>query len=471
MPFLYHPRSTRYILPGNRRRTPDGQRVTKATPGAVRVRHVSKTWFGRWTDGAGERHQARLSKDKDIARRMLAKLAGDAQLAGVGIEDPFADSRGRPLSDHLADFERYLSGKGDALEHVASTLRQCRAVVDGCRFAKIKDVRASAVVDYLARRRAGSRAGLDPRRQIRTLEELAALAGIKTASVRRLVRRGMLAGEGQGEGLVFSHDAVAELLDRRGRGIGAETSNHYLASIKAFTKWLVKDRRTDVDVLVHLSRQHADVERRHPRRALREEAFAKFIEATAAGRSFRGLTGADRLVLYTLAANTGLRASELASLAPASFDLDAQPPTVTVEAGYSKHRRQDEQPLRADVAAMMRQYLAGQPALSPLWPGTWPEAGAEMVRRDLAAAGLVYEDERGRVFDFHATRGQFISTLAAAGVHPKVAQALARHSTVTLTMDFYTHLDVFDVGGALEKLPALPGPSPAVQRKDGRRHA
>jgi hypothetical protein len=43
----------------------------------------------------------------------------------------------------------------------------------------------------------------------------------------------------------------------------------------------------------------------------------------------------------------------------------------------------------------------------------------------------------------------------ASGVHPKVAQVLARHSTITLTMKNYSHLDVLDVAGALDKLPGL----------------
>jgi hypothetical protein len=78
-----------------------------------------------------------------------------------------------------------------------------------------------------------------------------------------------------------------------------------------------------------------------------------------------------------------------------------------------------------------------------------------MLRIDLESAGIPYQDERGRYFDFHAVRGQFISSLAAGGVHPKVAQVLARHSTITLTMDHYTHLDVLDVAGALDKLPRV----------------
>ena len=88
-----------------------------------------------------------------------------------------------------------------------------------------------------------------------------------------------------------------------------------------------------------------------------------------------------------------------------------------------------------------------------------------MLRGDLDTAGIPYQDAAGRYFDFHAMRGQFISLLAAQGVHPKVAQALARHSTITLTMDYYTHLDVRDRSTALDKLPELPAEQEARARK------
>lgn len=88
---------------------------------------------------------------------------------------------------------------------------------------------------------------------------------------------------------------------------------------------------------------------------------------------------------------------------------------------------------------------------------------------DLRGAGIEYQGDDGRHFDFHAMRGQFISLLAARGVHPKVAQALARHSSITLTMDYYTHLDVLEVTGALDKLPELPGRKADVAEGERRR--
>jgi integrase len=76
-----------------------------------------------------------------------------------------------------------------------------------------------------------------------------------------------------------------------------------------------------------------------------------------------------------------------------------------------------------------------------------------MLQADLKAAGIVPVDASGRVFDFHSLRHQFITNLAMAGVHPKTAQILARHSTIVLTMDRYTHLDTPDQTAALDKLP------------------
>jgi integrase len=130
-------------------------------------------------------------------------------------------------------------------------------------------------------------------------------------------------------------------------------------------------------------------------------------------------------MLYTLAGYTGLRCSELASLTRSSFDLTEG--TVTVNAGYSKRRREDVLPLHPELVKLFAEYLQGKTKDGTIWPGTWSkQASAKMLRLDLAEAGIPYRDEAGRVFDFHATRGQFISELARQGVHPKTAQVLAR---------------------------------------------
>lgn len=86
-----------------------------------------------------------------------------------------------------------------------------------------------------------------------------------------------------------------------------------------------------------------------------------------------------------------------------------------------------------------------------------PSNVGRVLRKDLQDARIAYRDDDGCVVDFHALRHTFITNLARGGVHPKVAQALARHSTITLTMDRYTHTVIGEQAEALRVLPDLPG--------------
>jgi integrase len=159
---------------------------------------------------------------------------------------------------------------------------------------------------------------------------------------------------------------------------------------------------------------------------------------------------------------------------------------VTVGAAYSKRRRTDVLPLRPDLAARLREWFLERSAVerteivalplhealeakrARLWQ--WG-LGREAARGRNAArgpgGGRNRYEENGRVFDFHALRHQFISALAQAGVHPKTAQELARHSTITLTLDCYSHVGLYDQGAAVAAIPALPSPEPEAARATG----
>jgi integrase len=176
------------------------------------------------------------------------------------------------------------------------------------------------------------------------------------------------------------------------------------------------------------------------------------------------MTGADRYHLYLTACATGFRAGELASLTPASFDLGALPARVTLPARKGKNRRLAVQPLPADVAEALRDYLAGRPADLSVWPGCWSDRAADMLRPDLAAAGIPFrvEGPDGPLFaDFHALRHTCITMLEQSGVTIKQAQVLARHSDPKLTIGRYSHATLAKLGDALGKLPPLTSPDAA----------
>lgn len=84
-------------------------------------------------------------------------------------------------------------------------------------------------------------------------------------------------------------------------------------------------------------------------------------------------------------------------------------------------------------------------------------------KADLAGAAISYCDESGRYADFHALRHTTGSLLAAGGIHPKVAQAIMRHSDINLTMSRYTHSYRESEVQAVKSLPDLSLPSIEAQ--------
>jgi site-specific recombinase XerD len=378
-----------------------------------RVKAKSKKWWGRYRDENGIDRRVPLACDKTAALAMLNEIVRKVELRVAGLEDPFDKHRKRPLTEHLDDFRHFLEAKGNTHKHARQTANRVKKLVTGCGFKLVGDVSASAVVDWLKRERSAGR-------------------------------------------------------------LGIRSSNYYLACVKAFLNWMVKDDRMDRNRLAYLENMNARVDVRRQRRCLSRDELVLLLQAARTGKPFRRISGKDREMLYFLALNTGLRCSELASLAPESFSLVGDPPSVTVDASYSKRRRQDIQPLPQACIPTIAGWLKEKPARTRIWPALLANFSAKMLRKDLARAHaawiseaktteekearetsyfLKYRDARGRVFDFHALRHWYISNLALIGLHPKVAQSLARHSTITLTMDFYTHLELFDVAGSVNGLP------------------
>lgn len=133
--------------------------------------------------------------------------------------------------------------------------------------------------------------------------------------------------------------------------------------------------------------------------------------------------------------------------------------------GDAKNGDKAYQPVFPDLAEELAEWLRGKAKGEPIWPGQWHKNAAAMLRVDLAAARVPY-NQRDGVLDFHALRGTFITGLARAGVHPKTAQILARHSSIELTMQVYTHLELAEVAAALPK--AVLVCAPRAQTRDGK---
>ena len=283
-------------------------------------------------------------------------------------------------------------------------------------------------------------------------------------------------------------------------GLSLQTCNHLTMAAKAFTRWACRDGRIQIDPLAHLTKFNTRTDRRHDRRALSDAEVNALIAAAESGpylvgpllpgqtrptvgpQTILGIAGPDRAMVYRVAVGTGFRKAEIASLTPESFNLDSEPPTITVKAGFSKHRREDIQPIRQDLADMLRAFVAGKPAGTPVFD--MPAKAFKIMQADLASARAMhlddaataaertdreqsgfclYADAAGRYADFHALRHTYITRLVKSNATVKVCQELARHSDPKLTFAVYSHVGMADTSRALNNLPGLDNPQAEKQ--------
>lgn len=383
-----------------------------------RARGASGKYTAWWVDENGVKRQKVAFTDKRRSLELAHHMEAEARRVREGIVEPGERTRReasrKPLADHVADYKSNLLAKGDTAKHAGSTAGAILRLLESAAVTSVSDIAPDRVQDALGRMKSGEKAR------------------------------------------------------------SARTCNHALRAVLAFVRWLADNGRVK-EVPRGLSKiplYPEESDRKRVRRALTLDELAKLLDAAERGPTFvtrrqsRGgpvagtITGPERAILYRIVMATGFRAEEVRTLTPDRFRLDGDAPTITVLACYSKRGkrsgRDDVQPIRRQVAEILRPWLAtrepGKPVLSV------PERTAAMLQKDLTAAGIADKDAKGRVLDFHALRHSYITHLVASGTNPKIVQKLARHSTITLTLDRYTHVEDDDVRRALEKGDDPPAP-------------
>lgn len=352
-----------------------------------------------YVDANGRRCTAVGSADKGATRRMLEKAETEARLIEAGVieaKDDKADRAARrPIAEHVEDYRLSLIAKGDTAKHADHVAGAILRLLASARVERLPDVDQETV-----------------------------------------------------------QAAIAKMKALR----SARTVNHALAACKAFLRWCSDVDRIKVEPkwLKTVKPYNEAVDQRRVRRSLSKAELETLLTttrglppATMGGRSGvprYEISGPERSMLYRLAAATGLRANELRTLDASAFQLDGDDPHIVVKAGYSKHRREDRQPIRRADAAAFREWLAVRAGLPVVVVHQYTAA---MLAADLKASGIEPKNAEG-VVDFHALRATYITLLFESGADPKEVQKLARHSTITLTMDRYVKKTAAALRTALE---------------------
>lgn len=160
-----------------------------------------------------------------------------------------------------------------------------------------------------------------------------------------------------------------------------------------------------------------------------------------------------RGLAYFLAAYTGLRRGEIKQLMWSDVHLDAPKPFIEVRASTTKNKKSALIPLVPALADALRTHRAARyEASGKVFKNGVPTA--ETLRADLKACDIAVCDDLGRIVDFHALRHTFGSMLALAGIPPRVAMELMRHSDMRLTQSTYTDATLLPLFNEVAKLPS-----------------
>ena len=237
-------------------------------------------------------------------------------------------------------------------------------------------------------------------------------------------------------------------------GRGPKYVNDVLGAALTFLTWMERRGWIPANPLRHVEKVRNDREGTY-RRALSPAEVSRLLAVAPVERAWVYL-----VILYT-----GLRRHELNRLTWGHFHLDAPQPFVELPATITKNHKSDRLPLRPEVvAALVKNRPENSMAFEWVFRGKVP--APVKLRRDLAVAGIPVVDERGRRIDVHALRTTFGTMLSVAGVAPRVAMELMRHSDLKLTMRIYTDAGQLPLAEDVQRLPSF-----SVPEKDAQIHS
>lgn len=222
-----------------------------------------------------------------------------------------------------------------------------------------------------------------------------------------------------------------------------KTVNDYLSGGSAFLAWMQKYKYIESNPLAAVDKVETRGREVRIRRAYTSDELRRLL----------AISSPDRQALYLMAVFSGLRRGELRALRWGDLVLDGPTPCVRVRASISKNHKDAVLGLHPDVVKALLKIRLPLVAEETL---VFPEKlRSDTFQAELTKAGITRIDPRGRRLDFHCLRHTLATTLAIAGVQPRVAMEVMRHSDMRLTQKVYTDASLLPTLAAVSSLPSL----------------
>ncbi|MGB7328199.1 MAG: tyrosine-type recombinase/integrase [Rubripirellula sp.] len=430
--------------------------------------------IANWVDGDGILRSAPLHDD---GKRVVVKTAtwkperGKPRTAPLTIDGTNIIRIGRTYH------AKFLNQRGKPVQRSTGTADSREATRIANKWESDEQLRRSGVIDIRVEQ-ASKQGG-------RCIEEVLtsyiAFLATKNGNAKhrsqteKYIREFIVAGEWKTIGDIEA-DSVTRHAERLlASKMAPRTVNSRLTAAKGFTRWLVPDK-WHCDPLAGVRKPNPDTDRRIERRALLPSEWKWLRDATESGPERLALSADDRVTLYMLALETGLRVGEISTLTRGKLSLFDSLPYVRCKAAGTKNKKPAKQYIGDELAGRLVELSKMKTKAAKLFEFEDQYYVADMLRADLNQARLNWirstrdpeevlrrtDDDfllatnaEGEVLDFHALRHTCGAWAAAAGVHPKQIQTLMRHGTITLTMDRYGHLFPGQDSEAVQSIAAV----------------
>ena len=238
-------------------------------------------------------------------------------------------------------------------------------------------------------------------------------------------------------------------------GMKTASYNGYVVAIKSFCKWAVNGEWATRNKITGLD--YVTGEDKQERRAFTTDEMFRLLETTRNAPARFGLTSEQRVLMYLLATETGLRKNELLSLKQSSFDLDKG--IVRLPREKAKNRKKVELPVRQALVGILGRYFMKYPSLDRLFPQNNKFRASDMLKLDLADANIPLETDEG-IACFHSLRHTFSSNLDETSASWIQVKTLMRHTLGKDTTAGYTKksITIEKLRAVVEQLPGFEYP-------------
>jgi integrase len=328
-------------------------RMAPLTAAGDRIAVEAGTYTAKYRDGSGiVRKVTTGCRDKTAAESVLADLERRAaRVKGkilTAAEDRMIDHQDTPLADHLEAYLVHLKAKGDSDIHLADTRRLAKTIMGGCGFDRLADVCREVVESWLVQRAAEGMAARTRNsylQAVRGLFNWCVETGRLAVNPLARVAKADEAADRRRQRRALAEDELRRLLDVARRRPLAEYGRLTVRKPKHPEETRAKRTRATWKMLP-LTAEDLD--------AATDRARARLAGNPQLVAAMEAL-GRQRALIYKTLVLTGLRKGELASLTVGQLVLDADPPFLVLDAANEKNREGSTVPLRADLAADLRQ--------------------------------------------------------------------------------------------------------------------